>query len=279
MGNTDNIIDVNEETFELEVIERSEEVPVIVDFWAPWCGPCRMLSPILERLADDPDYDFILAKVNVDNNPNLSMEFRVQGIPAVLAFVDGQVVGEFVGAQSEAKVREFLQEIIPSELDEELEEAQSLLATHHWKMAETVYRQILMQNPEHPTAMINLARALVAQGKGCEAIGYLQDCKDGQELVQAERLMPLARQLCDAKTNWSDEDEISEIEAQFRQAVRLYERGNIAAALDGLLDVLRQDKRFGKGIARDVMLATFELLGESDDITPTYRQELALVLF
>ncbi|KAA3656810.1 MAG: thioredoxin [Chloroflexi bacterium] len=279
MGNTDNIIDVTEETFEADVLERSEEVPVIVDFWAPWCGPCRMLSPILERLADDPDYDFILAKVNVDDNPNLSMEFRVQGIPAVLAFVDGHVVGNFVGAQSEGKIKEFLQEVIPSEIDEELDEAKSLLATHHWKTAETAYRQILISNPEHPVAMINLARALLAQGKGCEAIGYLQDCKDGQELAQAERLMPLARQLCDAKTRWSDEDEISAIEAQFRQAIRLYERGNISAALDGLIGVLRQEKRFRKGLARDIMLATFELLGESDNITLTYRQELAFVLF
>lgn len=279
MGNTDNIIDVTEDTFEFDVIERSEETPVLVDFWAPWCGPCRMLSPILERLADDPDYDFVLAKVNVDDNPTLSMEFRVQGIPAVLAFVDGQVVGDFVGARSEGKIKEFLNEIIPSEIDEELEEAQSLLATHHWQTAESAYRHILKQSPEHPTAMVNLARALLAQGKGCEAIGYLQDCKDGQELEQARRLMPLARCLCDARTKWTDEDDISAIEAQFRQAIRLYERGNIPAALDGLLDVLRQDKRFGKGVARDIMLATFELLGGADTLTQTYRQELASVLF
>ncbi|MCA9921040.1 MAG: tetratricopeptide repeat protein, partial [Anaerolineales bacterium] len=227
----------------------------------------------------DPDFDFVLAKVNVDSNPNLSMEFRVQSIPAVLAFVDGMVVGEFLGAQPESKIREFLQDVIPSEIDEELDEAQSLLATHHWQTAETAYRHILMQSPEHPIAMVNLARALLAQGKGCEAIGYLQDCTDGQELVQAERLMPLARQLCDAKTNWSDEDDITPIDAQFRQAVRLYERGNIEAALDGMLDVLRQDKRYRKGLARQVMLATFELLGESDMMTQTYRQELATVLF
>jgi putative thioredoxin len=277
MRSNENIIDVSEETFEYEVIERSEELPVVVDFWAPWCGPCHMLSPILEKLANDPDYHFILAKVNVDENPNLSIQFRVQGIPAVKAFMYGQVVAEFTGAQPEHKVRAFLEELIPSEVDEAVDAALSLLATHHWAEAEEVLREVLLDYPDYPSALLNLGRALLAQGIGCEAIGYLQDCTDGNEHIMAGKLMPLATYLCQSATEWQDTDDILPIEAVYRRAARLFDQGNVEAAMDGLLDVLREDKRYKN--AKEVILATFALLGDEDTLTQTYRRELATILF
>jgi putative thioredoxin len=273
----ENIIDVTEETFIEEVLERSEELPVIVDFWAPWCGPCRMLSPVLERLAADPRLNFILAKVNVDNNPNLSMQYRVQSIPAVLAFVDGEVADEFIGVQPEPKIRQFIQQLIPTELDEALSDAQSLLGTRHWMKAEQALRDLMLEYPKRADVALNLAKALLAQGEGCEARDFLKEIKDGPELVEAEKLLPLANYLCLIAEDLTDEEDLSELEVQYRQGARLISRGNLAAAMDGLLDVLRQDKRYSE--ARQVMVAMFALLGDDDDLTQTYRAELASVLF
>ena len=135
MSFSEHILDVSEATFEREVLLRSHEVPVVVDFWATWCMPCKVLGPLLERLAIEAGGLFRLAKVDVDQNPNLALRFGVRGIPSVKGFRNGQVAAEFVGAQPEPMVRRFVQGLSPSEPDQELEKARSLLATHHWQIA------------------------------------------------------------------------------------------------------------------------------------------------
>ncbi|GJM41488.1 MAG: co-chaperone YbbN [Ardenticatenaceae bacterium] len=271
------IIDVNEETFIQDVLEQSEELPVVVDFWAPWCGPCRMLSPVLERLAKDSSLNFILAKVNVDNNPNLSMQYRVQSIPAVVAFVDGEVADNFIGVQPESKIRQFIQQLIPSELDDAFSDALSLLGTRHWAKAEQALRNLLEDQPERPDIALNLAKAVLAQGEGCEARELLARIKDGQELIEAEKLLPLANYLCLIAEDLTEVEDLAELEVQYRQGARLISRGNLPAAMDGLIEVLRQDKRYSE--ARQVLLALFALLGDDDDLTQAYRAELASVLY
>lgn len=278
MNGAEKIIEVSDATFEFDVIQQSHERPVVVDFWAPWCGPCRMLGPILERLANDPTLDFVLAKINVDENPNIAMTYRVQSIPAVKAFIDGQIADEFVGVLPESKVQEFIQELIPNEADLALRAANSFLATRHWSEAEEAYRDLLLNYPNYPDANLNLAKALLAQALGCEAQELLKECLKSPQILRAELLLPLALYLCRNETT-GEEFDIEPIEAQYRRAAHLLQQGNLEAALDGLLDVLRQDKNYRKGEPKNVMLALFELLGEGDPLTQNYRSELASVLF
>lgn len=278
MTSSPHIQDVSEADFEAEVLLRSHDLPVIVDFWASWCGPCRTLGPLLERLALEAAGRFRLAKVDVDANPNLATRFGVQGIPAVKAFMSGEVRAEFVGAQPEAMVRKFIERVAPSEQDRALEQARSLLATRHWAQAAQAFQTIRAQDEHSGPAALGLVQALLMLGRGREALGLLESFPRANEAPAAARLLPLAGLLArvEAGTGPADDDPL---EASFLQAGRLIERGNLPAAMDGLLDVLRQDKRYRDGEVKEVLLALFSLLGDEDPLTRQYRDELASVLF
>lgn len=273
-----HVLDVSEATFANEVLAQSSAVPVIVDFWAPWCGPCRMLGPLLERLAGEARGAFILAKVNVDENPALATRYGVQGIPAVRAFRDGQVVDEFTGAQPEGRVRDFLKRVAPTEADRALAEATGLLAIRQWAAAEAALRRVLADQPGQAAAALGLVKALLAQGRGCEAEAVLDDFPRGDTGPAAEKLAPLARLLCEVE---SPDGAVAEadLDALYYHSAGLLARGQLEAGMDGLLDVLRQDKRYRKGEPRLVLIAVFELLGDDDPTTRAYRGELASVLF
>ena len=272
-----SIIDVSEATFEYEVIAHSNQVPVVVDFWAPWCGPCQTLGPMLERLAREATGAFRLAKVNVDENPRLATRFGVQGIPAVKAFKGGQEVAQFVGAQPESMVQRFVRELAPREADRALVEARGFLVARHWPEAEEAARRAFTDDPGSSAAALCLVRALLAQGKGAAALEVMGTFPAGNEVVVVERLRPLAQLMLRAADAAGNGGETAE--AEYLQSARLVARGNFAAALDGLLDVLRRDKNYARGEARRVFLALLELMGEEDPLTRTYRDELASVLF
>jgi putative thioredoxin len=276
MKPSDYIIEVTETSFEYDVIAYSRQTPVIVDFWAEWCGPCRSLGPLLERLTQEANGAFRLAKVNVDTNPNLALRFSVRSIPAVKAFRDGHMVSEFVGAQPEDRVREFLRAIAPSQSDLQLEKAFGLAEMQQWANAEAAFRQYLVKNPDYPPALLGLAKTLLVQGKAAEGRKLLTKFPASKEYHSAEKLRPLADAL--VRLPAADDSE-NPLDAAYQRAFNLILRGNLEAAMDGLLDILRQNRNYRNGEPRKVMVGVFEILGENDPATRTYRAELASVLF
>jgi putative thioredoxin len=277
MMSSNHILEVTEADFEYEVLAHSENVPVIVDFWAEWCGPCKVLGPILERLAEEASGSFRLAKVDVDQNPNLAIRYNVRGIPAVKAFQNGQVVSEFVGAQPEPKIREFLTQIAPNPNDLAMSKGSGLLGLGHWLEAEETFSEILSDHPGNPSAILGLVKAQLAQGKVTEVRELLEGFPASREYATAEKLRPLAAALV-RLVDTADESE-EYLDAAYNRALRLVRMGNIPAAMDGLLDVLREDKNYRKGEVRQVLLGLFEILGDESSMAREYRREMASILF
>lgn len=278
MNLSENIIHANEENFEYEVLSYSENTPVLVDFWAEWCKPCQTLGPILERLAEEAGGAFRLAKVNVDENPNLALRYGVRSIPAVKAIVGGEITSEFTGMQPLERVRQFVAKVLPpSPLNLSLEKADSLFGMSQYQEAEDLYREILDEEPQNPAALFGLARVLLRQGRAREALLILRDFPASPFYLRAQQLRPLAEMMiASAEGRLPDENAV---DAAFANAMRLAARGKVQIALDGLLDVLRQDKRYRGGKAREIFLALLEVLGEENPDTRGYRAELSSVLF
>jgi putative thioredoxin len=286
------VIDSDEQAFKQDVIAASHEQPVLVDFWAPWCGPCRMLGPVLEKLAAEGAGSWRLVKVNVDHNPSISQAFGVQGIPAVKAFRDGRVVDEFVGAQPEPTVRRFLEGLLPGKADGLVEEASKAEVAHDLPSAEAAYRAALAEDDGHAAARLGLGRVLLGADRSEEALSELGRVPlAAPERAEAERLSAEAR-FRDRAGVSVDESEArrrvtadpDDLEARLALAAALIERQAHRDALEGLLEVLSRAR--GNGAANEAreqahkdMLALFDLLGDAHDLTREYRPRLATALW
>jgi putative thioredoxin len=278
-------IDVSEENFETEVLERSTEVPVLVDFWAPWCGPCKTLGPLLEKLADEYKGEFRLAKVNVDENPNLAGVFGIQGIPAVKLFKDGDLASEFTGALPEPMLREFLGKYLPTAADKKSAEAAQLEADGKLAEAKAAYQNILDSDPNHAKALLGLGRLAMSEGDNEAALEYLEKIslvddarKEADRLIARLKLQSRAVENENALRQKVNADP-KNLAVRYELAQALAGAEKYEEALDEFFNIVRTDRTFEDDGARKAMLQVFEVLGSDDPLTEKYRSELAKVLF
>jgi putative thioredoxin len=276
--NSENIITVNESDFEYEVIAYSQNTPVVVDFWADWCRPCKTLSPLLERLAEESNGAFRLAKVDADVNPNLVLHWKVRTLPTVAAFSEGNMVANFVGLQPVERIREFINQILPpSPANLLVEKGDSLLASEKLEQANEAYNQALALDKQSPGALLGLMKIALRQGKPKEAFQILRVFPACREYNEAERLLPLISALEDLQNGKLLHE--TDLDTAFENSLRLALRGNLLASLDGMMDILRQDKHYRKDRARLVALAMLELFDQQGTLTLQYRKELTTILF
>ena len=275
-------LDVTDATFATDVLERARTVPVVVDFWAPWCGPCRVLGPIIEKVAAENAGEVVLTKLNTDENPRTATSFRIQGIPAVKAFRDGKMVAEFTGSQPESQVRAFFAKLVPTPAERAAKAAQSHAASGDEVAAEAGFRAALAASSTNVDSLLGLATILLRRGERDEAERLLDRApNDRRAKAIKHRLF-----LDDFATKHGAENLEEESSAaprdprsRYRWGVMLAAKESYEPALDELLESVRLDKSFADGAARKAVLAIFDILGLESPLTKEYQRKLASVLF
>ncbi len=286
MAPTPWIVETCAEKFQEDVLERSKTVPVVVDFWAAWCAPCRALAPILERLADEHQGRFVLVKANTELMPELAAAFGVEVVPTVFALRNGAVVSHFQGLLSEAQVRQWLQQVLPSEAELLTAQARKLERTDP-SAAEAAYRKALERSPNEIAARIGLARTVLAHGRIDEARQIIDELADlGALDAEGERLQAEIVLRTQAIQSGGVESaraaaaaDPENLALQLQLARALAAAGQYEEAMEICLHIVKRDRRGAGEQARELMVFLFHLLGPDSELTSAYRRKLALALY
>ncbi|KPJ90833.1 MAG: hypothetical protein AMJ53_12830 [Gammaproteobacteria bacterium SG8_11] len=278
--------DVSTQNFKDVVVDGSFKHPVVVDFWAPWCGPCKMLKPILEKLAEEFQGKFILAKVNSDENQELAAQFGVRGIPSVKAIRDGKIVDEFSGALPENAVREWLQRLIPSPAEELRLQAQQLYNQGKADQALEMLQQALQMDNSNHAAKLDIATILAAQGQYAEAKAIVGELPANMQVEEAVAKLITQIEVAERSQHLEDEDVLLEkiaanaddLQAHIDLANVYIGKQQYAQAIEQCFEIIKRDREFQDDIGRKTVISIFNLLNNQGDIVREYRRKLASLL-
>lgn len=290
-GAPEAVKDISTAEFMAEVIEASNERPVLVDFWAPWCGPCKQLGPVLEKVVAESRGKVKLVKMNIDQHPEIAGQMGVQSIPAVVAFDQGKPKDAFMGAVPESEVRRFIEKLAgpsgPSPVEQALEEAARLAAEGASSEAANLYASVLQQEPENVIALAGLGTLYLASGDAERAKAMYDaipaDQQDKPEAASLKAAIDLAEQAASLGDTSAlvarIEADPKDYQARFDLAVALNAAGRREEATDQLLEIIRRDRNWNEDGARTQLLQFFEAWGPADEATLTARRQLSAILF
>ena len=285
-----SIVESNTDQFSTDVIEKSQKLPVLVDFWAPWCGPCKTLTPVIEKIVNEYQGRLALVKINVDENQALASQMRVQSIPMVVAFKDGAPVDGFAGALPESQLREFIDKLFEGEvspLEKMVNEAGSFLENGDIEEAVRLYSQVVEVDPKNPLGHAGLIRSMMVENKTDEAVNYIEALDAALKNSNEVSGLKAALELLESESNSEDlellrqnlDNDPEDPDARYDLAVSLYGKGKVEESIDMLVELVKTHGQWNEDAARSQLLKIFEARGHLDEHTIEGRRKLSSVLF
>lgn len=282
MSNSPYIIDVTLENFQQVILEGSMQQPVLVDFWADWCAPCKALMPTLHKLAEEFQGQFILAKVNIEEQPELAQQFQVKSVPTLMLVGEGQLLDQFNGVKPESEIRAFLKQHLTNPVDAFKEQIKLLIGEGELDQAQEMLQQAITQLPEDTDLQIDLARVLLQKNLATEAKAVLENLPEAEKArPQVKGLMAGLKfaEVAPSAEKLAALGEREDSEANYLKAMAALLQGEHEQALERLLNLLRDDRAYQEGVAHKTLLEVFAMLGEGNPLVVKARRKLYTLMY